>query len=158
MPPHSFSLLIMKLTPISKEEFSLWSEFRSAIYPLLNSDFNAKEMDQIYHSHWWHCWFVEREDRERIGFVELSLRNIVDGCLSSPVPYLEGLYLTAPERGKGRGAEVIAMIKIWCQRHGFSELATDAELNNIRAQEFYEKLGFEPVDRVVEYRLELQKK
>lgn len=148
---------IMKLKPISKSEFSLWSQYRSDIYPRLNAAFNAKEMDQIYHSHLWHCWFIEREDRERIGLVELSLRNIVDGCLSSPVPYLEGLYLTATERGKGRGTEVIAMIRNWCQAHGYSELATDAELSNIGAQAFYEKLGFEPVDRVVEYRLELQK-
>lgn len=147
----------MKLIPISRDDFSVWSQFRGEIYPTLSCDFDLKEMDSIFESELWNCWFIEREDGERIGLVELSLRNIVDGCLSSPVPYLEGLYLTATERGKGRGTEIIEMIKLWCQEHGYSELATDAELTNTRAQKFYEELGFEQVDRVVEYRLELQK-
>ncbi len=146
----------MKLTPILQEDFTLWSKFRSEIYPLLRPDFDSKEMEQIFHSDLWHCWFVEREDGERIGLVELSLRNIVDGCLSSPVPYLEGLYLIETERRKGRGTRVIEMIIIWCQEHGYLELATDAEFTNICAQEFYQKLGFEQVDRIVEYKLKLQ--
>lgn len=147
----------MKLIPISRDNFSTWSQFRSEIYSGLSREFDLKEMDSIFESEQWHCWFIEREDGERIGLVELSLRNIVDGCLSSPVPYLEGLYLTATERGKGRGTTIIEMIKDWCQEHGHSELATDAELTNTRAQSFYEQLGFEQVDRIVEYRFELRK-
>jgi aminoglycoside 6'-N-acetyltransferase I len=147
----------MKLVSILRDDFSLWSQFRSEIYPILTRDFDLKEMETICGSELWNCWFIERENGERIGLVELSLRNIVDGCLSNPVPYLEGLYLIKTERGKGRGTEVIELIKLWCLEHGYSELATDAELTNIRAQEFYEKLGFEQVDRVVEYRLQLKK-
>ena len=144
--------------PISRKDFSLWSKFRNEIYPKISRDLDLKEMENIFGSELWKCWFIEREDGKRIGLVELSLRNIVDGCVSSPVPYLEGLYLTETERGKSRGTEVIEMIKLWCQEHGYSELATDAELTNTRAQKFYEKLGFEQVDQVVAYRLELPKK
>ncbi len=147
----------MKLVPVSKDDFVLWSQFRSAIYPIISRDYDLKEMEIVFGSELWNCWFVEREDGEFIGLVELSLRNIVDGCLSSPVPYIEGLYLIVTERGKGRGAEVIEMVKAWCNARGYSELATDAELTNTRAQVFYEKLGFEQVDRVVEYRLGLKK-
>ncbi|MEZ5581931.1 MAG: GNAT family N-acetyltransferase [Candidatus Competibacteraceae bacterium] len=123
----------MKLIPISRDDFSVWSQFRGELYPTLSRNFDLKEMDSIFGSELWNCWFIEREDGEHIGLVELSLRNIVDGCLSSPVPYLEGLYLTPTERGKGRGTEIIEMIKVWCQEHGHSELATDAELTNTRA-------------------------
>ncbi|RJQ70305.1 MAG: GNAT family N-acetyltransferase [Desulfobacteraceae bacterium] len=147
----------MKLVPINRNEFSIWMQFRSKIYPLISHEYDLKEIENIFVSELWHCWFIEREDNIRIGLVELSLRNIVDGCLGSPIPYLEGLYLDEEERSKGRGSEVIEMIKRWCQSNGYSELATDVELTNIRAQKFYEKLGFEQVDRVVEYRLELKK-
>jgi aminoglycoside 6'-N-acetyltransferase I len=147
----------MKLVPIKRNEFSLWIQFRSKIYPLISDEYNLKEIENIFDSELWYCWLIEREDGIRIGLVELSLRNIVDGCLGSPIPYLEGLYLDEKERNKGRGTEVIEMIKLWCQSNGYSELATDVELTNIRAQKFYEKLGFERVDRVVEYRLELKK-
>lgn len=147
----------MKLSPITKDEFSLWSKYRSEIYPLLSREYDLKEMGFIYSSDVWRCWFIESMDGERIGLVELSLRNVVDGCLSSPVPYLEGLYLVESERGKGLGARVIELLKRWCHENGYSELATDTELSNLRAQEFYEKLGFVLVDRVVEYRLEIDK-
>ena len=147
----------MKLVPIIRDDFSDWSQLRRKIYPILSREFDLREMESIFGSKIWHCWFIEREDGERIGLVELSLRNIVDGCLSSPVPYLEGLYVKETERGKGRGTQVVEMIKRWCREHGYSELATDAELTNTSAQKFYEKLGFEQVDRVVEYRLELPK-
>ena len=147
----------MKLVPIVKDGFSDWSQFRCEIYPIRSRDFDLKEMESIFESELWHCWFIEHEDGERIGLVELSLRNIVDGCSSSPVPYLEGLYVKEAERGKGCGTQVIEMIKRWCREQGYSDLATDAELANKSAQRFYEKLGFEQVDRIVEYRLELQK-
>ena len=145
----------MKLVPIAKDDFSDWAQFRSQIYPVRSRDLDLKEMESIFGSEFWKCWFIEHKDGERIGLVELSFRNIVDGCSSSPVPYLEGLYLIESKRGKGRGTQVIEMIKRWCREQGYSELATDAELVNTSAQEFYEKLGFEQVDRVVAYRLEL---
>ena len=145
----------MQLMPIQRDDFPLWSRFRNEVYSMLSHDFDQQEMESIFCSEFWHCWFIQREDGECIGLVELSLRNIVDGCLSSPVPYLEGLYLTKSERGQGQGRKVIEMIKLWCREHGYTELGTDTELFNIEAQTFYQKLGFEEVDRVVEYRLEL---
>ncbi|MDJ0621871.1 MAG: GNAT family N-acetyltransferase [Desulfocapsaceae bacterium] len=146
----------MKLVAISQLDFPLWARFRSEIYPLLSEEFNTTEMSSILRNDLWHCWFIENDDGERIGLVELSLRNIVDGCLSSPVPYIEGLYLIETQRGRGSGARVIEMIKQWCYKYGYTELATDAELTNVRAQQFYEKIGFEEVDRVVEYRFDMK--
>jgi aminoglycoside 6'-N-acetyltransferase I len=147
----------MKLVPIERSEFSLWSKFRTIVYPILDSDYDLNEIEKIFRSEFWHCWFIEREDGERTGLVELSLRNIVDGCLSSPVPYIEGLYIIESDRNKGIGEQVIEIIKNWSRERGYTELATDAELSNSRAQRFYERLGFETVDQVVEYRLELGK-
>lgn len=123
----------------------------------MSEGYDAAEMENIYDSELWRCWFIEREEGYPIGLVELSLRNIVDGCLGSPVPYLEGLYITEAERSKGMGTEVIELIKQWCRDQGYSELATDAELSNTQAQRFYEKLGFEQVDQVVEYKLDIKK-
>lgn len=146
----------MKLVAISQLDFPLWAHFRGKIYPLLSEEFNITEMSSILRNDLWYCWFIENDDGERIGLVELSLRNIVDGCLSSPVPYIEGLYLIETHRGRGSGAGVMEMIKLWCYKYGYTELATDAELTNVRAQQFYEKIGFKEVDRVVEYRFDIK--
>ena len=147
----------MKLAPITKSDFPLWSQYRTEVYPDISPEHDLKEIESISTSDVWHCWFVETDSGERIGLVELSLRNIVDGCLSTPVPYLEGLYLIGRERGKGSGARVLELLIQWCRKSGYSELATDTELENTRAQRFYRNLGFEETDRVVEYRLELSR-
>lgn len=147
----------MKLVSIKTEEFKLWSIFRLSLYSALENEYNVKEMESIHIDDKWHCQFIENDKGEKIGLVEISLRNIVDGCLTSPVAYLEGLFLIESERNKGQGTKVIKLIIAWCKSSGYEELATDTEINNTKAQKFYSKLGFEEVDRVIEYRLDLKK-
>lgn len=147
----------MKLAPIEKKDFALWQKMRREIYPILNPEYDRREMEQIADSDIWFCYFIEDKAGETIGLVELSSRNIVDGCLSSPVAYLEGLYLQAEYRGRGLGRQAMRLVLDWCRERGFSELATDAELENVGAQSFYRSLGFEETDRVVEYRIQIDR-
>jgi aminoglycoside 6'-N-acetyltransferase I len=144
----------MKLRPIDKSDFPLWQRMRREIYPILDPEYDRREMEQISASDIWFCYFIE-DGGAPIGLVELSSRNIVDGCLSSPVAYLEGLYLEPECRGRGLGTQAMRLVFDWCRERGFSELATDAELENLRAQNFYSMLGFEETDRVVEYRIQI---
>lgn len=122
---------------------------------MISPGYDLVEMESILSNDSWYCWIVESESGGKIALVELSLRSIVDGCLSSPVPYLEGFYQLPPERGKGQGTEIIEMIKSWCRDRGFTELATDTELSNSKAQAFYERLGFEKVAQIVEYKTKI---
>jgi len=145
----------MKLIPIKQQDFQLWGQYRLALYSAQKEEDNESEMGAIHQDDNWFCRFIENDAGKVIGMVELSLRNIVDGCSSSPVPYLEGLYLEEAERGKGLGAQILQMLIDWCKGQGYTEFATDAEIVNQRAQMFYENAGFEVIDRVVEYRLEL---
>lgn len=145
----------MKLVQISRNEFPLWKKIRKNLYRTLDDIYHLKEMQSIFESDIWYCWFIEDENTQIIGLVELSSRNIVDGCLSSPVAYLEGLYLKPAYREKGLGKEVIRIILNWCKEEGFSELATDTELTNFKAQSFYKAVGFQETDRVVEFRIDV---
>lgn len=128
---------------------------REQVYGSLSDEYHEKQMEQVFESKTWSCQFVTDDNNHVLGLVELSSRNIVDGCLSSPVAYLEGLYLKSEYRGKGWGKEVIKIVLDWCRAEGFSELATDTELTNIDAQGFYQAVGFEETDRVVEFRMDV---
>ena len=147
----------MKLIDIDKADFDLWKIMRTELYSGVDDLFHEQEMLAIHKNRNWICRFIANDDGRKIGLVELSLRNIVDGCLSSPVAYLEGLYLAPDYRGQGVGKEVIKILLSWCTSEGLKELATDTELKNEKAQKFYQSIGFEEVDRVVEYRLEINK-
>jgi len=145
----------MQLAPIQLSQFAQWKAMRKAIYPVLDDRFDEQEMKQIVGHPDWFCYFLTDADGTLLGLVELSSRNIVDGCLSSPVAYIEGLYLKPEYRHRGLGKEVIELLRSWCRERSFSELATDAQLANEAAQRFYRAAGFQETDRVVEFRIQI---
>ncbi len=130
---------------------------RKNLYRTQDDEYHLQEMENIFESDIWYCRFIVDDNIQIIGLVELSSRNIVDGCLSSPVAYLEGLYLNSEYREKGLGKKVMKIILNWCREKGFSELATDTELTNIKAQNFYKTVGFQETDRVVAFRIVVNK-
>ena len=140
----------MNLIPIKRNQISLWRKFRNSVYCGVTDEFHEIEMENIFKSEEWFCYFLESETNI-IGFVELSARNVVDGCLSSPVAYIEGLYIESEYRGRGAGKKAIEAIHKWCKTKGFTELAADTELTNLDAQIFFNAVGFEETYRVVEY-------
>ena len=138
----------------AESNYDHWFKFRRALYHDLTTEFDNKEMSQIEKSDHQESFLIVSEG-VFIGLVELSLRNMVDGCLSSPVAYIEGIYLVAEQRGKGRGKVIIEWIKEWGRSKGCTELASDVEIDNISSQQFHKSVGFSETYRVVEYKMDL---
>ncbi len=122
---------------------------RKGVYSSLDNEFHEQEMKQIMASDDWFSYFLINDKNQQVGFVELSSRNIVDGCLTSPVAYLEGLYLEKEYRRKGLGREAIEAVKNWCKQKGFTELGLDAELDNVSAQKFFKAIALKETYRIV---------
>jgi aminoglycoside 6'-N-acetyltransferase I len=91
-----------------------------------------------------------------VGFVEVGLRSHADGCdPATPVGFLEGWYVIPSHRRKKVGADLVAAAERWARNHGCHEMASDTWLDNEGAQRAHEALGFEVVDRCVNYRKRL---
>ena len=146
----------MKLSLIQTNQFPQWKQMRQAVYSSLDEQFHELEMNQIFARDDWFCYFLTDESNKVLGLVELSSRNIADGCLNSPVAYFEGLYLKKEHREKGMGKEAVRLILNWCKERGYTELATDSELSNISAQKFFKATGFQETYRVVEFRTKVK--
>ncbi|HEC19599.1 MAG TPA: GNAT family N-acetyltransferase [Gammaproteobacteria bacterium] len=146
----------MKLLSIKESQFALWKEMREGVYSSLDDEFHELEMKKIFLSDDWFCYFLASENSRILGLAELSSRNIVDGCLSTPVAYLEGLYIKKEYRGIGLGREAIGAIKDWCKEKGFAELGVDTELVNLKAQEFFKAVGFHETYRIVQFRTRIE--
>ncbi|MCZ7466573.1 aminoglycoside 6'-N-acetyltransferase [Rhizobium rhizogenes] len=88
-----------------------------------------------------------------IGFAEVSLRrDYVNGCDTSPVAFLEGIYVEKAFRGQGIAASLVAEVTRWAVRQGVSELASDADIANVDSHRMHTALGFEETERVVYFR------
>ncbi|HXV90781.1 MAG TPA: GNAT family N-acetyltransferase, partial [Gemmatimonadales bacterium] len=55
---------------------------------------------------------------ELVGFLEASWRAHVDGCLTSPVGYIEGWYVAPGHRGRGIGAALVRAAERWARDRG----------------------------------------
>jgi len=94
--------------------------------------------------------------RELIGFIEVGLRSHADGCDGShEVGYIEGWFVAQSWRGRGIGRKLVAAAEDWARIHGCTEMASDTWIDNTTSQLAHEAMGFDVVDRCVNYRKSL---
>jgi len=81
-------------------------------------------------------------DGTPIGFVELSIRNIVDGCSTGNVAYLEGWYVDEGARQLGVGRMLFEAAEQWAIGQGCTEFGSDALIDNEVSRIAHRNLGF----------------
>lgn len=84
----------------------------------------------------------------------MSLRTYAEGCRISPVPYIEGRSVDDMRRS-GLGGCLVQVAEDWARSKGFSEMASDTQLDNEVSQQAHQALGYEEVERIVCFRKEL---
>lgn len=84
------------------------------------------------------------------GFAQCQLRHdYVEGTDSSPVGYLEGIFVKEEYRKQGCARELLAACEQWAKEQGCAEFASDCELNNQDSFRFHMSMGFEEANRVI---------
>ncbi len=98
--------------------------------------------------------FIARDtDGAAIGFIEATVRHdYVNGCETSPVAFVEGLFVAEAARRRGVGRALVACVAEWAKGRGLTELASDALLENTRSHAMHTAIGFEETERVVYFR------
>jgi len=92
-------------------------------------------------------------DGRAVAFVEASQRvDYVNGTSTSPVAFMEGLYVEPSARRKGVARALVAEVEHWAAAKGCSELASDSPVENVMAHAAHLALGFEETERVVYFR------
>ena len=100
--------------------------------------------------------FIKYADGKPIGFSQCQLRHdYVEGTGSSPVGYLEGIFVSAGYRKRGYAAELMSECEKWAKERGCTEFASDCELDNADSFRFHVSLGFEESNRIICFRKDL---
>ena len=94
---------------------------------------------------------AERQDERLGGFLEISIRNYAEACRGD-TPYIESWYVDDDLRGTGIGRALMDAAERWARDRGFTELASDALLDNSLSHAAHTALGFEEVERIVVFR------
>ena len=132
-----------------------WLALRSALWPGGPEAEQASAMaDALARGHY--VRLAVSSGGSPVGFVEASKRaDYVNGTSSSPVAFLEGLYVVPEARRQGIARALVESVAEWAVRQGCSELASDSLLDNTAAHAAHRALGFEETERVVAFRKRL---
>lgn len=85
-----------------------------------------------------------------VGFAQCQLRHdYVEGCETSPVGFLEGIYVEDAYRMSGVGRQLLAACEDWARSTGCSEFASDCELGNAVSHAWHLKNGFREMGRTI---------
>lgn len=100
--------------------------------------------------------FLAEENGEKAGLCLCSLRHdYVEGTETSPVGYLEGIYVQASFRKKGIALALLKAAESWAKEMGCTEFASDCELDNTESLAFHLACGFREENRIICFVTEL---
>lgn len=96
------------------------------------------------------AFFIAHEDGQPVGFAQCGLRrDYVEGTETSPVGYLEGIYVSEGFRKKGVAKALLAKCEGWAKEKGCVEFASDCELSNTQSLQFHLHMGFTEANRII---------
>ena len=96
------------------------------------------------------AFFLAYVEDVPIGFAQCQLRyDYVEGTDSSPVGYLEGIYVASEYRKQGVAKGLLSACESWAKSKGCTEFASDCELENVQSLQFHLNVGFEEANRII---------
>ncbi len=142
----------MQIVPPRGSDDPAWLKMRLALWPEESESGHLVGMaDAIARAH--HVRLALDDAASALGFIEASKRtDYVNGTSSSPVAFIEGLYVEPKARRHGVARELVESVVSWASSAGCMELASDSLLDNGVAHEVHRALGFTETDRVVYFR------
>lgn len=94
--------------------------------------------------------FLYVDGETAVGFAQCQLRSdYVEGTETSPVGYLEGIFVAESYRNRGYAAMLLAACEQWAREQGCKEFASDCELDNSQSIAFHLHSGFAEANRII---------
>lgn len=94
--------------------------------------------------------FLAEGEAGAAGFAQCQLRHdYVEGCSTSPVGYLEGVYVRPAARRQKIGGQLVAACEQWARDQGCTEMGSDCEQENQVSLAFHLKQRYQVENRVI---------
>lgn len=138
------------LKPCSQAFKADWLRLRMSLWPDTSDEKHNQEIAKLLANPDRFAQHMVWDGETPIGFIEMSLRHdYVVGTKTSPVAFMEGIYIVPEKRGHGIASLLLTQGESWAKQMGCSEIASDAEIDNAISRDFHKALGFAETKRVV---------
>jgi aminoglycoside 6'-N-acetyltransferase I len=136
---------VRRYQPVDRREYQ---RMREALWP----DCEDSDNDTWFAREDAATFIAERPDGSLCAFVEVGSRPYAEGCESSPVGYIEGWWVDPDMRKRGVGRALLSAAESWAREKGYTEMGSDALLDNRVSHAAHGSCGYEEVERLVMFR------
>ena len=134
----------MEIRPALESDGAIWERMRQLLWPS-PPDEHALEIARYFSGgakEPLEVLLAIDEQRQAIGFIELSIRAYAEGCKTDRVAFVEGWYVDPAARSSGVGRTLIDAAETWSRSQGCVELGSDAEVDNLGSAAAHRAVGF----------------
>jgi len=142
----------MRIEEANPKQLDAWSHLRAELWPESSIEYHRTEIAEFL-SKEGAIAYLACEQTGVVGFAEATLRyDYVNGCSTSPVLFLEGIYVLPENRRQGVARSLCGAVAAWGRAAGCREFGSDALIDNVESHAFHAALGFAETGRVVYFR------
>lgn len=145
----------MKILEATQKDSHVLAKMATKIWENQNEDELEEEFKAILQSDEETCFIALVKDMP-VGFANVSLRfDYVEGTESSPVGYLEGIFVEENYRKQNIAKNLVKSCEDWAKKIGCTEFASDCILDNTQSLKFHLAIGFIEVNRIICFKKDL---
>ena len=141
----------VKISPFEPSDYEDWLNFSLALF----TQYSREELElvhkrraQLNKNH----TLIAKIHGISVGFVTVSIRSDhVEGTSTSPVGYLESIFVSPDFRNRGVARSLYNEGESWCKQQGCTEMGSDTWHWNTEAREFHNQLGFQEVHTLTHF-------
>jgi aminoglycoside 6'-N-acetyltransferase I len=137
----------IKISQARESDYSDWIDMRKKLWPEASFD-ELKDLMHLKQAKDFVCYFAKVDGR-LAGFIEIALRPYANGCSSSPVAFVEGIWVDEAFQKQGVGRALVTKAEEWARAHGIKELGSDTRIESEYSIHAHKAWGFIETERVV---------
>ncbi|ENX20722.1 AAC(6')-Ighjkrstuvwx family aminoglycoside N-acetyltransferase [Acinetobacter vivianii] len=142
----------MKIMPVTEPLLADWLQLRILLWPD-DEDAHLLEMRQLLEQPHTLQLLSYNDQQQAIAMLEASIRyEYVNGTQTSPVAFLEGIYVLPEYRRSGVATTLVQQVEDWAKQFSCTEFASDAAIDNTISHAMHRALGFQETERVVYFK------
>ena len=94
--------------------------------------------------------FLYQKDNQYVGYLHLAIRSdYVNGTNTSPVVFVEAIYVLPKYQRHGIGREFIKFAESFAKTRNIKQIASDCFIDNVQSVKFHKNCGFIEKERVI---------
>lgn len=136
---------------VQQNNINEWLRLRKLLYTDCSEKQLLNEIHRIINNQYpnvndWVVYVYERNNKNLGGIIEATIHPNKEWCDTSPIGFIETLYVDIDLRKRGIATELVKAAEKWALKYGCREMAVDTDHYREKNILIYKALGYEMIE------------